>query len=37
MRYITDITDKRWQVIENFLDDKDCKRKHSLRSTVLSI
>lgn len=32
MGYCTDLTDKQWQVIENFLDDKNRKRKHSLRS-----
>jgi len=32
MGYCTDLTDKQWQVIENLLDDKDRKRKHSLRS-----
>lgn len=32
MGYCTDLTDKQWQVIENLLDDKDPKRKHSLRS-----
>ena len=36
MRYSTDLTDKQWQVIENFLDGKERKRKHSLRFTVLS-
>ena len=36
MGYCTDLTDKQWQVIENFLDDKDRKRKHSLRSTAFS-
>ncbi|THG65698.1 transposase [Bacteroides faecichinchillae] len=29
--YGTDLTDKQWQVIENLLDDKERKRKHSLR------
>ncbi len=28
-------TDKQWQVIENLLDDKDLKRKHSLRSILM--
>ena len=32
MGYCTNLTDKQWQVIENLLDDKDRKRKHSLRS-----
>lgn len=32
MGYCTDLTDKQWQVIENLLDDKERKRKHSLRS-----
>ena len=32
MGYCTDLTDKQWQVIENLLDDKEHKRKHSLRS-----
>lgn len=32
MGYCTDLTDKQWQVIENLLDDKDRKLKHSLRS-----
>lgn len=30
MGYRTDLTDKQWQVIENHLEDKDRKRKHSL-------
>lgn len=29
MGYRTDLTGKQWQVIENLLDDKECKRKHS--------
>ena len=32
MEYCTDLTDKQRQVIENLLDDKVWKRKHSLRS-----
>ena len=32
MGYYTDLTDKQWQVIENLLDAKDRKRKHSFRS-----
>lgn len=32
MRYCTDLTDKEWRVIENLLDGKERKRKHSLRS-----
>ena len=32
MGYCTGLTDKQWQVIGNLLDDKDRKRKHSLRS-----
>jgi len=37
MRYSTDLTDKQWQVIEKFLDDKERKRKHSLRSIFNAI
>jgi putative transposase len=32
MGYPTDLTDKQWQFIEKMLDNKDRKRKHSLRS-----
>lgn len=37
MKYSTDLTDKQWQVIEKFLDDKERKRKHSLRSIFNAI
>ncbi|WP_125039739.1 transposase [Bacteroides faecalis] len=37
MGYGTDLTDKQWQVIENLLDDKERKRKHSLRSIINDI
>lgn len=37
MRYCTDLTDKQWQVIDFFLDGKDRKRKHSLRSILNGI
>lgn len=37
MRHSTGLTDKQWQVIENFLDDKERKRKHSLRSIFNAI
>ena len=36
MGYCTDLTDKQWQVIENLLDGKERKHKHSLRSTAFS-
>ena len=32
MEYGTGLIDKQWQVIENLSDDKERKRKHSLRS-----
>lgn len=32
MRYCTALTDKQWQVVENLLDGKGRKHKHSLRS-----
>lgn len=37
MGYPTDLTDKQWQFIEKMLDDKDRKRKHSLRSILNGI
>lgn len=35
--YPTNLTDKQWQVIENFLDGKKRKRKHSLRDIMNAI
>jgi len=37
MRYITDLTDKQWQIIEKISENKDRKRKHSLRSIFNAI
>lgn len=35
MGYSTDLIDKLWQVIENLLDDKEHKHKHSLHSNLM--
>ena len=35
--YPTNLTDKQWQFIVNFLDDKKRKRKHSLRDIMNAI
>ena len=37
MGYCTSLNDKLWQVIENLLDDKERKHKHSLRSNFNGI
>jgi transposase len=37
MGYSRDLTDKQWQFIEKMLEDKDRKRKHSLRSILNGI
>ena len=36
-QYSTNLTDKQWQVIENLLNDKERKRKHSLRNIMNAI
>ncbi len=32
--YPTDLTDKQWQVIQNIVETKERKRKHSLREMI---